>query len=368
MSGRRPVVVDRWYRLDKTTGERVATAAHGERLRWRARYVDPRGKDVSRRFARKVDAEQWLDSQVSGVVRGDYTSPANARMTVREWCERWLVGYGTRRESTVRQARVHLRLIDRHLGHLPLAEVTPSVVRGFMTALKAGGLSTSYVYAVHRRLSQVLADAVHDGVLARNPCSRRTSPGAAEARPYVATTAQVWALHDAVPAMIRPAILLGAFAGLRTAEACGLRASDVDFMRGIVRPEVQYGGGPLKSRTAGTPVPIPRELATMLATRHETVVADEAGRPVAPWTVTRAVQSARGEVDGLPEGFRFHDLRHYFASMLIASGLDVKTVQTRLRHASAMTTLNTYGHLMDDGDESTRSAVSAALSGRLAAL
>jgi integrase len=43
-------------------------------------------------------------------------------------------------------------------------------------------------------------------------------------------------------------------------------------------------------------------------------------------------------------GFRDHDLPRYFASLLIASGLDVKVVQTRLRHASAMTTLNTYGH------------------------
>jgi integrase len=46
-------------------------------------------------------------------------------------------------------------------------------------------------------------------------------------------------------------------------------------------------------------------------------------------------------VKGLPVGFRFHDLRHYFASLLIAAGLDVKVVQTRLRHASAVTTLNT---------------------------
>ena len=38
--------------------------------------------------------------------------------------------------------------------------------------------------------------------------------------------------------------------------------------------------------------------------------------------------------DGLPEGFRFHDLRHYYASLLISKGLDVKVVQARLRHAS----------------------------------
>jgi lysozyme family protein len=60
------------------------------------------------------------------------------------------------------------------------------------------------------------------------------------------------------------------------------------------------------------------------------------------------------------------DLRHYFASLLIASGTDVKTVQARLRHASAKTTLDTYGHLWPDRDESTRAAVDAVSATRVA--
>jgi len=48
-------------------------------------------------------------------------------------------------------------------------------------------------------------------------------------------------------------------------------------------------------------------------------------------------------VPGLPEGFRFHDLRHCLASLLIASGSDLKVVQARFRHASAKTTLAVYG-------------------------
>jgi integrase len=66
----------------------------------------------------------------------------------------------------------------------------------------------------------------------------------------------------------------------------------------------------------------------------------------------------------LPEAFRFHDLRHYLASMLIASGADVKVVQAPLRHASATTTMNTYGHLMPDVDESARAAIGAVLAAR----
>jgi Phage integrase family len=56
------------------------------------------------------------------------------------------------------------------------------------------------------------------------------------------------------------------------------------------------------------------------------------------------MRTARAKVSGLLAGFRYHDLRHYLASLLIASGADVKTVQARLRHASAKTTLDTYGH------------------------
>ena len=71
------------------------------------------------------------------------------------------------------------------------------------------------------------------------------------------------------------------------------------------------------------------------------------------------VRTARKKVEGLPAGFRYHDLRHYFASLLIAHGADVKTVQARLRHGSAKTTLDTYGHLWPDKDESTKAVIDA---------
>lgn len=59
-----------------------------------------------------------------------------------------------------------------------------------------------------------------------------------------------------------------------------------------------------------------------------------------------------------------HDLRHYFANLLIANGADVKTVQARLRHGSAKTTLDTYGHLWPDKDESTMAIVDSVFKAR----
>ena len=85
-----------------------------------------------------------------------------------------------------------------------------------------------------------------------------------------------------------------------------------------------------------------------------------------PWILQRAIRDVREKIEGLPEGFSFHDLRHYLASLLIASGADIKTVQARMRHASARTTLDTYGHLWPDADESTRAAIDVVIEARLA--
>lgn len=336
---------------------------------WRARYRDEAGKEHARHFPRKVDAQRWLDEVTTSVVTGNYVDPKTARITVGEWCELWLAGYGTRRRSTVRQAEVHVKVIVKHFGPVRLSAVKPSDVKSWNVKL-AETYAPSTTYAIYRRFAQVMGDAVHDGIIPRSPCSRRTSPSAGSQRPYVATTEQVWELYEAFPAHLRPSVLLGAFVGLRVSEAAALRISDVDFMRGLVKPEIQYPDVELKTSESKTPIPIPEDLVFMLSeglkanSARTTVVTDEYGRPSSPWAIERSMRSARVKVDGLPGGFRFHDLRHYFASLLIASKCDVKVVQTRMRHKSAMTTLNTYGHLFPDADESARAAVSRVLAAR----
>lgn len=163
------------------------------------RYRDTSGKEHAKHFARKVDAQGWLDEVTTAVGTGTYVDPKTARMTVGQWCDTWLTGYRTRRASTVRQAEVHIAKIREAFGTLRLGDIKPSQVRAWCATLKADGYADSIVYALHSRLSQIMSDAVHDGVIARNPCSRRTSPRAGKQRPYVATTEQVWALHERCP-------------------------------------------------------------------------------------------------------------------------------------------------------------------------
>jgi integrase len=295
-----------------------------------------------------------------------------ASCAVAEWCELWLAGHGSRRASTLRNARVHLARITAEFGGYPLSAVQPSMIRAWPSRLRAEGLSVAYVFALHSRLSQVFTDAALDGLVGANPCSRRTSPGNARQRPYLATTEQVWGLHDAMQPRYRLAVLLAAFAGLRIAEVCGLRVADVAFLERELRPAVQWPAQPLKTAMSKTVIPVPDALLTAISAQVASWPAvtvltgpDGVGQ-LCPSTLGDEFRRARRRVDGLPSGFRFHDLRHYYASLLIASGADVKIVQHRVRHASAKTTLDTFGHLWPDTDESTRTAVERVMSAKLA--
>jgi integrase len=58
---------------------------------------------------------------------------------------------------------------------------------------------------------------------------------------------------------------------------------------------------------------------------------------------------------------RAHDLRHVYASGLIAAGCDVVTVQRALGHSSATVTLSTYAHLWPTAEDRTRAGAAAML-------
>ena len=260
------------------------------------------------------------DGRASGARPGSTaTRPAGRRRCGRPRC--------TSRRSRPRSARCRSRRCGRR------------TVRSWTAELKADGLADSYVYALHARLSQVMSDAVHDGhpgpqpVLA--PHLARSRRSAALRRHDRAGVGAARRVPDA-PAPGGPARRVRRAADRRGRAGCG--SSDVDFMRGVVQPAVQWPGEPLKTETSRTPCRSRRSwrwssrrrwpggAGTRRHGRRRAAGVDR-GRSSA------RSASARPKVDGLPEGFRFHDLRHYLASLLIGSGLDVKVVQARLRHA-----------------------------------
>ncbi|MEV8037637.1 tyrosine-type recombinase/integrase [Streptomyces sp. NPDC086182] len=95
------------------------------------------------------------------------------------------------------------------------------------------------------------------------------------------------------------------------------------------------------------------------------------GRPVqrSPWARTwsgivkraNAALEVAGRDERVPVGTTLHDLRHYYASLLIKHRESVKTVQKRLGHSKPSITLDTYTHLWMEDEDTTRAAVEAAL-------
>ena len=116
-------------------------------------------------------------------------------------------------------------------------------------------------------------------------------------------------------------------------------------------------------------MPVSRDLTLLLSASvaedgTDFVATDGCGAQGKNWDVERAFADAVEKVDGLPDGFRFHDLRRYFASVLIAGGCDVKAVQAAMRHGTASMTLDVYAGLWPDADDRARTAASAALAKR----
>jgi Phage integrase, N-terminal SAM-like domain len=135
---RRAGVEDRWHKTardEQGNRQKVPSVRHGKGMRWMARYVDDRGREHAKGFDRKSDAQAWLDQQTAALVGGTHVVPRHAALTVAQWCELWLEGYAVRRESTVAQARVHIRQIVAEFGSMPLTALRPSQVKSWVAKL-----------------------------------------------------------------------------------------------------------------------------------------------------------------------------------------------------------------------------------------
>ncbi|HHV63170.1 MAG TPA: site-specific integrase [Firmicutes bacterium] len=93
------------------------------------------------------------------------------------------------------------------------------------------------------------------------------------------------------------------------------------------------------------------------------VFCHEDGRPLDPTVVTHRFRRLADSL-GL-EGFRFHDLRHTHATLLLAQGTHPKIVQERLGHESISITLDTYSHVLPGLQEAAAEKLDIALSGTL---
>jgi integrase len=381
-------IEDRWEK--QNDGARVRTERYGKGDRWRARDFDPNGQERARTFARKADAERFLAGVESDKSRGLYVDPAAGRITVREYATSWQKAQVHRR-TTAAAFDSHLRNhIIPLLGHRPMGAITRSEIQGWVKS-RSEVLAPSTTTLVYSVLRMIFRAAVADRVLAISPCERITLPKAPprEVRPLPADA--VAGLAAVVPERYRALLICAAGTGLRQGEVLGLRRDRVDFLRRtltvdgqlVLMPGAPPYLAPPKTTASYRTVPladvvldalsahvaaIPAALTLDARGRAvELMFSDDKDRPIGRTWFHRTVWRPAVLAAGLPTGSHFHELRHFYASLLIDGGESVKVVQARLGHATADETLNTYAHLWPDTEERSRAAVDAGLGRCLAA-
>jgi integrase len=353
--------------------------AHIERRgrRWRARYRAPDGRSRNKSFARRVDAERFLTTIEHSKVTGAYVDPSAGKVTFRNFAEQWR-SHQVQRPGTAisveQQLRCHVYPV---LGHRPIGAIRHSEVQGLVRRL-GEKLAPSTVEVVYGRVVAVFRAAVRDRVITSSPCFDIRLPAKKPGSTLeVLSTDEVLAVADAVPARYGALVIAGAGTGLRPGELFGLSVDRVDFLRKVIRVDRQVvrtrGHGvdlaPLKTSSSYRSVPLATTVGETIAAHlaqwpeHPDlglIFTNEAGAPIQQHPFSVVWETARRKASA-PEWATPHDLRHYFASVLIRSGASVKVVQARLGHSSAKTTLDTYGHLFEDEEDRTRAAVDAML-------
>lgn len=408
-------VVDRWHRAGpgpaaaapcaehsaKTPIYRSATHSKGKR--WQVRYRDATHVQRKENYQQKEVAKARAAEVENDLNRGQFIDRAAGKESFRAVAERWRTNAVHHRPSSATRIERALRLhVYPTFGDRSIASIQRSEIRAWIKE-EAQVLAPSTLSLTHTCLVAVLRTAVQDGIIRANPCDgirlpvvRR--PEIAPLQPEVVRT-----LIDAAPPRYRALVLLAAASGLRQGEVFGLEVGHIDFLRRTVRVEQQMvgpeGGKPYlgepKTHESRRTVPLVKAAVDALAAHLATYpaagmeiedrtnprkprrrkaqlifVAEQGGaiqrRPWARvWAATvkeanKALAESGSEMR-VPDGATMHDLRHFYASLLIKHGESVKTVQKRLGHAQPSITLNTYTHLWPDEEDTTRAAVEAIL-------
>jgi hypothetical protein len=241
--------------------------------KWRASYRDEEGREHSRHFDRKVDAQKHLDKVTAVLLTGTHVDSKSGKVTLEsffaDWSSRQVWAPATL--SIARNAVKGCTFRD-----VPLDRVRRSHVESWVKSVTMT-MQPSTIATRNRFIRGVLRGAVRDQVLAVDPSVGVVLPRQrrAEHRMTTPTSERVGWLLDSIKELYRPFIAVCAFAGLRIGEAAGLQVGDIDFLRRTlhVQRQAQNNGGvvevsPPKSGSERV-VSIPDELVTLIAQHLE---------------------------------------------------------------------------------------------------
>ncbi|WP_084039278.1 site-specific integrase [Demequina sp. NBRC 110053] len=340
----------------------VKKRPHGK---WRARYRDASGKEHSRHFARKVDAQAWLDGVTTAVATGTYVDPKDARKTVASAAEVW-AAHPEWSASTAARMR---SILDVHVlprwGAVPLNRVTLEDAQKWVNELAASGLAGGTV----RKIAGVFTGIVSLGLKVSPLTDLRLPRQRLVPRKYL-TALEVEALAEACDEWGDVVHFL-AYTGLRWGEMAALRVGRVNMLkrRVLIEESVTEVNGTL---TWSAPkdhqrraVPFPAFLTNDLAARVADKGSGDLVFTTGQGTPLRVRNARRGWFDlaaascGL-EGLTPHELRHTAASLAVSNGANVLALQRMLGHEKASTTLDVYSDLFDEDLDAVAGALDSA--------
>lgn len=356
--------------------------------RWEARVTtghDPAtGRQIQKSLYGRTREEvaKKLTEIKSSLDNGTYVEPS--KMKVGEWIQSWLLNYARMRikESTYENYKALISAyIVPGIGAKALNELKTKDLQIFYNRLhergKIGryggknadkGLSASTIKHVHNIIHQALSQACKESLIRNNPDDACVLPKG-EKRKITTLPIDDLAifLQEASKGNHYALFYLDLCTGLRRGELLGLQWTDIDFEKGILivkrqlnRVNKQLHFSTLKTANSNRIIKLPdsaldvlnlhkqaqierRHKAEPVWEEHDLVFCNELGGPLDPSGIYHYYKRLLKR-SGF-SSYRFHDLRHTFATIALQNGVDVKTIQETLGHYSAAFTLQVYGHV-----------------------
>jgi integrase len=336
--------------------------------RWEARYRGPDGRERSRRFPTKREAQGFLERTGADRQRGEWRDPQGAKVLMADWIVAgWATTVNLRPTARARDEAYIRNHVLPAFGELPLGAITQLDVRAWVAELDASGRAPATVQKAYQTLSKILRGAVDAGLIAQSPCRRIALSRVEREEMRFLTPAEIGALAEAIEPRYRAMVIFDAYCGLRLGELAGLRRSRVDLLHRQVRVSeiaVEVKGellfGPPKTRAGYRKVPLPRFVADEMAAHLDTyggaphsdalvfVGADGGALRANGWRARHWRPAIRAA--GL-EPLRPHDLRHTAVSLWVAAGASPKQIAAWAGHTSVSIVLDRYGHLFPGHEE-----------------
>jgi len=326
---------------------------------WVVRFRDPLPRE--RTFDRKADAERFERYVRHQLDTDQYLDPDSARITFREWSERWWPTIATSQlaPSTVSGYEGALRLyVLPHLGERRLRTLRRIDMEEWLGELRSAGYSNSTIHGARTVAGMVLNSALDARIIASNPLTGLRLPMTSSRTRYALTAEQVEAIAETVDPWWRPFVLVLAYCGLRPGEAAALQRRDLDDLGRLTveRGMSEHRGRLIEQDTKTHRARVVQVPASVLKELREHLEANVGSDPESPVFTTPARTRVRMsnwrhkvwepaalELD-LPSWATPYVLRHTAASLMAQQGVPVSAAAAALGHDPAIF-LRTYAHL-----------------------